>query len=165
MAGVLAIHGLDILSAEAHSDEQGMAASRFHLRAAPRDGWSDVLRDVHLAFDGELEIDTRLAERATTYPRRKQESALGPQPPEVTFHDEASSNATVVEVHAPDRIGLLRDVTRVFMHLQLDIRHARILTLGDNVVDTFYLREPDGTKIVGLDRQQSVKQALLAILG
>ena len=165
VAGVLAIHGLDILSAEAHSDEQGMAASRFHLRAAPRDGWSDVLRDVHLAFDGELEIDTRLAERATTYPRRKQESALGPQPPEVTFHDEASSNATVVEVHAPDRIGLLRDVTRVFMHLQLDIRHARILTLGDNVVDTFYLREPDGSKIVGLDRQQSVKQALLAILG
>jgi len=164
VAGVLAIHGLDILSAEAHSDEQGMAASRFHLRAAPRDGWSDVLRDVHLAFNGELEIDTRLAERATTYPRRKQESALGPQPPEVTFHDEASSNATVVEVHAPDRIGLLRDVTRVFMHLQLDIRHARILTLGDNVVDTFYLREPDGRKIVGLDRKRSIEAALLVVI-
>ena len=45
----------------------------------------------------------------------------------------------MVEVHAPDRIGLLHDITNVFAEMQLDIRHARIVTLGDNVVDTFYL--------------------------
>jgi [protein-PII] uridylyltransferase len=162
VAGVLAVHGLDILSAEAHSDEQGMAASRFHVRTEPLAGWSDVLRDINLAFDGEMDLDLRLAERAMTYSRRRQESARGPQPPAVLFHSGASSNATVVEVHAPDRVGLLRDITRVFMHEQLDIRHARIATLGDNVVDTFYLRERDGSKVVGDDRQRRLHDVLLA---
>ena len=162
VAGVLAVHGLDILSAEAHSDEQGMAASRFHVRTEPLAGWSDVRRDINLAFDGEIDLDLRLAERATTYSRRRQESARGPQPPAVLFHSGASSNATVVEVHAPDRVGLLRDITRVFMHQQLDIRHARIATLGDNVVDTFYLRERDGSKVVGDDRQRRLHDVLLA---
>ena len=165
VAGVLAIHGLDVLSAEAHSNEQGIAASRFHLRAIPQNGWSEIIRDIHQAFDGGLNVDERLAERVATYSRRKRESALGPQPPEVMFHDEASSNATVVEVHAPDRIGLLRDITRVFMQQGLDIRHARIATMGDNVVDTFYLRERTGSKITGANRQRIVKEALLAELG
>ena len=109
-----------------------------------------------------MDLDLRLAERATTYSRRRQESARGPQPPAVLFHSGASSNATVVEVHAPDRVGLLRDITRVFMHEQLDIRHARIATLGDNVVDTFYLRERNGSKVVGDDRQRRLHDVLLA---
>ena len=96
VAGVVAMHGLDILSAEAHSDEQGMAASRFHLRQLPHDGWGDVLGDVHAAFDGTLDIDARLRERAETYSRHRQESALGPQPPSVRFDDAAPSNATVI---------------------------------------------------------------------
>jgi len=162
VAGVLAMHGLDILSAEAHSDEQGMAASRFHLRQPPRNGWGDVLGDVHAAFDGDLDIDARLRERAETYSRRQQESALGPQPPAVRFDDAASSNATVIEVHAPDRVGLLRDVSKVFADERLDIRHARIVTLGDNVVDTFYVRDANGKKINDVARQQSLAARLLA---
>ena len=165
VAGVLAVHGLDILSAEAHSDEQGMAASRFHVREAPNPGWGDVVSDVHAALGGRLDVGARLRERAATYSRRKQESAQGPQPPSVRFDNEASSNATVVEVHAPDRIGLLHDITDVFAEMQLDIRHARIVTLGDNVVDTFYLREQNGGRITGAERQQLVEQSLLRVLG
>jgi [protein-PII] uridylyltransferase len=164
VAGVLSVHGLDILSAEAHSDEQGMAASRFHLRDAPRDGWAEVVRDVSSALEGEFDIDSRLRERAETYSRRRRESALGPQPPQVCFDDTGSSNATVVEVHAPDRVGLLYDITKVFADQRLDIRHARIATLGDNVVDTFYLRESDGSKIAAARRRCDIEQSLLAVL-
>ena len=71
----------------------------------------------------------------------------------------------MVEVHAPDRIGLLHDITDVFAEMQLDIRHARIVTLGDNVVDTFYLREQNGGRITGAERQQLVEQSLLRVLG
>jgi len=164
VAGVLSAHGLDILNAEAHSDEQGMAASRFRLRTAPRDGWGDVIRDVNAAFDGSFDIDERLRERAVTYSRRRQESALGPQPPQVRFDDRVSSNATVVEVHAPDRVGLLRDVTRVFANQGLDIRHARVVTLGDNVVDTFYLTERDGGLLDDSRRRDELTRSLLAVL-
>jgi len=164
VAGVLSAHGLDILNAEAHSDEHAMAASRFRLRASPRDGWGDVIRDVNAAFDGTFDIDERLRERAATYSRRRRESALGPQPPRVRFDDRASSNATVVEVHAPDRVGLLRDVTRVFANEGLDIRHARVVTLGDNVVDTFYLSERDGRLLDDKQRRDNLTHSLLAVL-
>ena len=165
VAGVLAVRGLDILSAEAHSDEQGMAASRFHLRDEPRNGWTEILRDVDNAFAGTFDIDARLRERAATYSRRRWESALGPRPPHIRFDDSGSSNATVVEVHAPDRVGILRDITRVFAEERLDIRHARIVTLGDNLVDTFYLCESDGSKIADALRREKIEQALLAAVG
>jgi [protein-PII] uridylyltransferase len=83
----------------------------------------------------------------------------------VRFDDTGSSNATVVEVHAPDRVGLLRDITRVFAEGRLDIRHARITTLGDNVVDTFYLCESDGRKIGVASRRDEIERALLAAVG
>lgn len=164
VAGVLAVHGLDIMSAEAHSDEQGMAASRFRLRSSPRDGWSQLINDIHAAFDGNFDVDVRLAERAATYVRRRQESAIGPQPPRVLFDDTASSNATVIEVHAPDRIGLLRSISKVFADEHLDIRHARIVTLGDNVVDTFYVCESDGTRVSDPRRQTSIAEQLNAVV-
>ena len=162
VAGVLSMHGLDILSAEAHSDHQGMAASRFHLRATPLSGWAPVLRELNDALDGDLDIDERLRERASTYGERRRESALGPQPPMVRFDDTGSSNATVVEVHAPDRIGLLRAITKVIAEQRLDIRHARITTLGDNVVDTFYLCSPEGGKLSDARQRSLLHDALLA---
>ncbi|MFM8507588.1 MAG: ACT domain-containing protein, partial [Actinomycetota bacterium] len=73
-------------------------------------------------------------------------------------------NATVVEVHAPDRVGLLRDVTRVFANEGLDIRHARVVTLGDNVVDTFYLSERDGRLLDDQQRRDNLTHSLLAVL-
>jgi [protein-PII] uridylyltransferase len=82
----------------------------------------------------------------------------------VRFDDRVSSNATVVEVHAPDRVGLLRDVTRVFSNQGLDIRHARVVTLGDNVVDTFYLTERDGGLLADSRRRDELTRSLLAVL-
>ena len=49
--------------------------------------------------------------------------------------------------------------------MQLDIRHARIVTLGDNVVDTFYLREQNGAQITGVERPILVEHSLLRVLG
>jgi [protein-PII] uridylyltransferase len=82
----------------------------------------------------------------------------------VRFDDRASSNATVIEVHAPDRVGLLRDITKVFADERLDIRHARIATLGDNVIDTFYVREASGEKVESSERREQISQLLLAVL-
>jgi len=57
---------------------------------------------------------------------------------------------------------LLRDISKVFADERLDIRHARIVTLGDNVVDTFYVRDANGKKINDVARQQSLAERLLA---
>ncbi len=51
--------------------------------------------------------------------------------------NEAATNATVVEVRAPDAPGLLHRITAAIAALGLDIVSARVATLGNAVVDTF----------------------------
>jgi [protein-PII] uridylyltransferase len=144
VAGVLSIHGLDVLGAQAHSDEQGMAANEFRV-APPAQrtiAWDRITKDLERAMAGELAIEARLAERARTYRGRP---ATGPAaPPSVRIDNESSSDSTVVEVRAPDRVGLLYRITKALADLGLDIRHARVQTLGPDVVDVFYVRGRDG---------------------
>ena len=70
----------------------------------------------------------------------------GPQPgpPTVRFVDGASSNATVIEVHAATNVGILHRITKALGELGLDIRHATVQTIGMEVVDTFYVRTSAG---------------------
>ena len=145
VAGVLSIHGLDVLGAQAHSDEQGMAANEFRV-APPSDGvidWTRVAGDLERAIAGQLAIEARLAERARTYRRRRALAAAAVRT-SVRIDNDASSNATVIEVRAPDRVGLLYRITKSIADLGLDIRHARVQTLGPEVIDTFYVRYADG---------------------
>ena len=143
VAGVLALHGLDVLGAQAHSDEQGMAASEFRV-AVPAHGveWDRITTDLERALAGQLAIEARLAERARTY-RRGRATAATPATRQVRVDNEASSNSTVVEVLAPDRVGVLYRITKAMAEVGLDIRHARVQTLGHEVVDTFYVRAGD----------------------
>ena len=69
VAGVLALHGLGVLGAQAHSDEQGMAASKFKVVIPPHGPieWAPVLSNLERALNGQLALEARLAERARSY--------------------------------------------------------------------------------------------------
>ena len=162
VAGVLSLHGLGVLGAQAHSDEQGMAASQFRV-IVPSHGpieWEPIIQNLTRALHGELAIEARMAERAKTY-RRKRRSAGELAPPRVTFFDEASSNATVIELRAPDQHGILHRVTKAMAEVGLDIRHATVQTIGDEVVDAFYVRTSTGSKLTDKFHRQEVERAIL----
>ena len=53
----------------------------------------------------------------------------------------------MLEVRAPDEIGLLHRITRALFEADLDVVSARVSTLGEMVVDAFYVRESGGTKV------------------
>ncbi len=171
LAGVLSLHGLDVLSSRAHSEEghgaaPAMAASQFRV-ATPREGWSwDAVRaDLKRALYGELAIEARLAERARTYRRRRATQAAPPQPPQVEFHDWASSNSTVIEVRAPTKIGILYRITKALAEMGLDIRHATVQTIGVDVVDTFYVRTRTGELVTEAFHRAEIQRAILHAVG
>jgi UTP:GlnB (protein PII) uridylyltransferase len=58
----------------------------------------------------------------------------------------------------------LRAITKVIAEQRLDIRHARITTLGDNVIDTFYLCTAQGEKLVDAGLRVKLHDALLAAM-
>ena len=162
VAGVLALSGLDVLGAEAHSDEQGMAASEFRVTSPHGDiDWTPIVANLNLALTGRLALESRLADRAATARPRRAQSAIAPAEPSVRFDDAASSNATFLEVRAPDTVGVLHRITKAIADLGLDIRHARVLTLGNEVVDAFYVRESGGGRISDDVYKKEISRAIL----
>ncbi len=171
IAGVLSLHGIDVLTARAHSDEPqlgrvSMGASEFRVHV-PRRGieWEPIQRDLERALHGQLAIEPRLAERARTYRRRRALQAVQPGPPRVVFHDDASSDATVVEVRCTTKIGILHRITKALAEVGLDIRHATVQTIGAEVVDTFYVRNWSGELITDEFHRAEVQRAVLHAIG
>ena len=160
IAGVLTLHGLDVLGAQAHSDELGMAASEFRVSTEGEPRWERVVRDLERSLAGQLALEARLSERARTYARRRTVS-VQPAMPSVSIDNEASSNASVVEVRAPDSVGVLYRISKALAAVGLDIRHARIQTLGHEVVDTFYVRTASKEKVTDAFHLGEVERALL----
>jgi [protein-PII] uridylyltransferase len=68
-------------------------------------------------------------------------------PVTVAVQDDASDFATVIEVGAPDRLGLLYDVTRTFAEQGIDVHVAKVATYDGRVVDAFYVRDTLGRKL------------------
>ena len=65
----------------------------------------------------------------------------------MTVLQDASAHSTVIEVRAQDVLGLLYAITAAMSELDLDIHVAKIDTLGERVVDVFYVRTAWGTKL------------------
>jgi [protein-PII] uridylyltransferase len=166
VAGTLALHGLDVRSAVAGNDEAGMAVEVLDVEPAlgRAPNWDRVEQDLALALSGRLALDDRLAERAHTYARARRPGAHLAAPVTVLIDNDASAVATVVEIRAPNAIGLLYRITRGLLTCGLDIASARLSTLGLEVVDAFYVRHQNGTKVTDhatLDRVRAVITAKL----
>ncbi|MEM9746654.1 MAG: [protein-PII] uridylyltransferase [Actinomycetota bacterium] len=162
VAGVLSLHGLDVVHAQAHSDEHGMAASQFRVVEGEAGlNWRSLTSDLRKALDNRLAIAARLDERAATYRRRRRSQAHDPGPPRVKFIDDGSSNATVVEVRALTKIGILHRITKAMTELGLDIRHATVQTIGMEVVDTFYVRTRDGELVTNGPHRKEIHKGLV----
>jgi [protein-PII] uridylyltransferase len=82
----------------------------------------------------------------------------------VLVDTEASARATVVEVYAPDDVGLLARVASVFVDLDLDVAQAIASTVGDRVVDVFYLRDASGTRFADRHAVDALRATLFTRL-
>ena len=82
----------------------------------------------------------------------------------IVVDEDASRSATVVEVHAPDHVGLLAQVASTFADLDFDVRTAKVSTLGDRVVDVFYVHDAAGNKITERLTLDQLRATLLARL-
>jgi [protein-PII] uridylyltransferase len=67
-----------------------------------------------------------------------------PPAPRVEVAEGASETATVLEVRAHDRPGLLYRLGRALALMGVSIRAARVSTLGAEAVDVFYVVDGSG---------------------
>jgi [protein-PII] uridylyltransferase len=166
-AGVLALHRLDVRAAvvDVLPGPRGPVGVPV-FAVAPRPGAGvdpgRLRDDLRRALDGSLDVTARLAEREAAYTARP--GRPRPAPPVVLLIDGEASGATVVQVRAPDGLGVLHRACRALTGCGLDVRSARVQTLGAEVVDSFYAVGPDGGELVEGALRERVRRSLLEAL-
>jgi [protein-PII] uridylyltransferase len=165
VAGALALNGMDVRAANI-SGEDGVAVEEFTVEVA-RGTWPDTAKlreDLAAVLSDRLALGERLSERERIYPLRRGSAAHLPGS-DVSIDNEASENATVLEIRAPDEIGLLHRITSALFDAGLDVVSARVSTLGEMVVDAFYVRESGGAKVTDASRLSEITRQIEAELG
>ena len=143
-AGVLALHSLQVHAAVL-VEHDGVAVDSFTV--SPRFGRlpdAALLReDLVRVLQGSLDLPARLASKERDY--RTSDAPVAPPTSRVLWFDDEATGAVVLELRTADRIGLLYRVAAALEGQGVDVRWARVSTLGSSVIDAFCLEaSPDG---------------------
>lgn len=144
LAGWFAAHGFGVRSALLETIED-VAVDRWTVTST--DGQpptvEDLTRDLRRLDAGDHTPLRRLARRraATTGDRTTGSPATATR---VLLLPEDSQRATVLEVRATDRPGLLHDIGRALADNRISVSSAHVATYAGQAVDTFYVTGPGG---------------------
>jgi [protein-PII] uridylyltransferase len=161
IAGTLAGFGMNILKAEAFANRQGMILDSFAFEDPNRtldlnppeiDRLRMTLERVVL---GKMDVKRLLQNR----PKPSAPTRKSTVKPAVTFNSEASPTATLVEVVAQDRPGLLYDLTSAISTAGGNIEVVLIDTEAHKALDVFYVTA--GGKKLTAEQQASLREGLL----
>ncbi len=164
MAGALAAWGMNIVTADAFSNQQGVVVDMFRFTDAFRTLEMNVSeRDRFIASVLEIVGGSTPLEQLMQGRRRAPLKA-----PKVTvearvhFDDQASSHSTLMQVMAQDTSGLLYAISGVLADLNLNVEVALIDTEGEMAIDVFYLTK-NARKLEATEQQQLQDTLLEAI--
>ena len=165
VAGVLTLVGFDIQSASGFSDpDTNMALEVYRgvdqFGRLDDAGQRDFVTMLRSALDGALPLRDRVSERVRRY-RGPTANGAGV---DVLVDLDASTSSTIIEVHAPDQVGLLASVAAVFADLDIDVSVALVATSGTRAVDVFYVRDAHGAKPTDPMLLQRLRATLIARL-
>jgi [protein-PII] uridylyltransferase len=175
-AGVLALHSLQVHAAVL-VEHDGVAVDSFTV--SPRFGRlpeaSLMREDLVRVLQGSLDLPARLAAKERDY---SSHAPATPPATRVLWFDDEATGAVVLELRTADRIGLLHHVAAALESQGVDVRWARVSTLGASVVDAFCLEAtadpavedgaphdgPGTGTVVALDptRRRAIEAAVMA---
>ena len=167
ISGSFSSIGLNILSAQIFTRTDGIVLDEFFVTDArtgnlaerhQRDEFEKLLNKV--LADEEVDFHALIARHKITRPLYQ--AYTGDQMPTlIRFDNEASEARTLIEIETEDRVGLLYAISEVMAEFDLDISAAKILTEKGAAIDSFYVRELGGGKIVAPERQKGIERKLL----
>jgi len=162
LAGAISSFGMDILKAEAFSNNQGLILDTFvfsdpkhtlELNPTENDRLRQTLEDVAL---GRLDTEQLLRGRAAHHSLKKRTVE-----PRVHFDAEACETATLIEIIAEDRPGLLYDLSAAISTAGCNIDVVLIDTEGRKAIDVFYVATNGGP--LASNTQERLSQTLLTL--
>ena len=162
ITGSMFINRLNILEAQIHTWENGVALDTFWVEDATKDidrRLKQFEKDLAEILNGEVPLKDLLSKRKES--NWIQQKVIPKVSGEVKINNDDSDFYTIVEVTGEDRIGILYEITQALTDHGCDIHFARISTLGNRIVDVFYVQDTWGEKIEGKQKTDRLKQTLL----
>ncbi|MCP5038259.1 MAG: [protein-PII] uridylyltransferase [Rhodobacteraceae bacterium] len=161
LAGALALVGANIVDARTYTSNDGFATAAFWVQDAQGHPYeahklsrlSDMIRK---SLAGEILTREAMKTRDVI---KKRERAFK-VPTSITFDNDGSEIYTIIEVDTRDRPGLLYDLTRTLADNNVYIASAVIATYGEQVVDSFYVKDMFGLKFYAENKQKMLEKKL-----
>jgi [protein-PII] uridylyltransferase len=152
VAGALAAQSINIVGADLFRRSDDLVLDVFRVcntNFAPVTSKNTRLRfeqSLQQAFlISDFDFSAAIAPQKKTSPEF--EAMLAEIPQRIAIDNAVSTDETVIELQAVDRLGLLYDVLKTIGRLSYNVTHARINTEKGVAVDAIYVRTPDGKKI------------------
>jgi [protein-PII] uridylyltransferase len=168
VAGCLTAVGINILASQVYTTREGMALEIYRLSTPPGSAversavWAKLDQTLKDVLSGRRELDAMVQRQRPPIGRRITPSR---RPPSVGISNEVSDFYTVVDLSANDRLGLLYDLTRTLAAHGLEIFLSKATTVLDQVADTFYVKGPDGKKLIDPQAIEALRRDLLKVGG
>lgn len=150
LAGALSSSRLEILTAEAHDIRDDVFLDQFAVRDRDFRGEPPEWRfqEVCQRIEEALRAENFAPSFSKTWKSQTEShAALQPLPTQIKVDNSTSDSATILDVFAHDRPGLLYVIAKTLHELGLTIEVAKIGTYIDQVVDVFYVTDAEGQKI------------------
>ena len=165
LAGALALVGANVVDARTYTSQDGFATAAFWIqdaRVSPfeQDRLPRLAKMIRKTLKGEVVATEAIKSRDKI---KKRERAFR-VPTHITFDNDGSEIYTIIEVDTRDRPGLLYDLTRTLAEANVYINSAVIATYGEQVVDTFYVKDMFGLKFHSESKRAALERKLRAAI-
>jgi [protein-PII] uridylyltransferase len=165
LAGALALVGANVVDARTYTSKDGFATAVFWIQ--DDDGHpfeASRLPRLRQMIDKTLKGEVLPREAIRSRDKLKKRERAFRVPTHIIFDNEGSDIYTIIEVDTRDRPGLLYDLARTLAANNVYIASAVIATFGEQVVDTFYVKDMFGLKFHSGSKRAALERKLRAAI-
>ncbi|MBS3917810.1 MAG: [protein-PII] uridylyltransferase [Deltaproteobacteria bacterium] len=162
IAGSMFLNRLNILEAQVHTWGNGVALDTFYVEDPTGEierRLQQFKKDLKEILSGKVSLKLLLSQREES--GWIQKKVIPKVPGEAKVNNQDSDFYTIIEITGEDRLGILFELTQALTDHGCNIYFARISTLGNRIVDVFYVQDEWGEKIVEPEKANHLKQLLL----